>query len=224
MPIELIRQVVAGSDDCYRRLTTSLFSLTSEYLAVGYNGESNKQWGGGMRFVNITIPKGSTILTAKLTFQCYASDAAAGVNTRISAEDVDDPATFADNAAAFDTRWAARTTERQDWDNIEAWTIGENYDSVDFKAVIQEIIDREGWASGQDIVIFWEDFEDRSTGLAGQLRRAKSYEHGDNAPPKLTITYSEVANGLRALEPARVTPLTVPRTLPADVRALAPVR
>jgi len=180
----------AGSDDCYRRLTTAIWSLSSEYLAVGYNGAANKQWGVGMRFVNVTIPKGSTILTAKLTLQAYASDSNGGVNTRISAEAVDDPATFADNAAVFDTRWANRTAQ-VDWDNIESWTIGEDYDSVDFAAVIQAIVNRAGWASGQDIVIFWEDFEDRSTQAAGRFRRAKSYENTDNAPPTLTITWDE---------------------------------
>ena len=180
----------AGSDDCHRRLVTSLWDLTAEYLIVGYNGATNTQWGSGMRFVNITIPKGATMLTANLTLQAYAADSDAGVNSRISAEAVDDPVTFANNAAAFDTRWANRTAQ-VDWDNIEAWTIGENYDSIDFKAVIQAIIDREGWASGQDIVIFWEDFEDRSTQAAGRLRRVKSYEHTDNAPPTLTITWDE---------------------------------
>lgn len=183
--------VGAGTDDCYRRLTDPIWSLTSEYIAVGYNTGTNKQWGGGMRFTNILIPQGAIITSAHLTVQANATRADVEVNSRISAEDVDDAVTFADNAAAFDARWANRTEARVDWDNIEPFTAGEDYDSPDISAVIKEIVDRPGWNSGQDIVIFWEDFEDRSDAEALHMRDAKAFEHADNAPPELVIEYRE---------------------------------
>jgi len=181
--------VAGGTDDCYRRLTNSIWSLTSEYMAAGYNGATNKQWGSGMRFTGIAIPNGATILSAFLTLRANASNGSVVARSRISAEQVDDAPTFADDSGAFDTRWANRGAQ-VDWD-MEAFVDGEDYDSVDFKAVIQAIVDRVGWATGQDIVIFWEDFEDRSTPGAGCIRMGKTFEHGDAAPAKLTVTYTE---------------------------------
>ena len=191
MAIELIRQVTADSDDCVRRLTTAYFSLSGEYISAGWNGAANKQWGGGMRFLNITVPKGSTIIEAHLTLVAYSDKAGTVVDTRISAEDIDDAVTFANDGDIFDTRWANRTTARVDWDALPAWTDGVEYDSPDIKAVIQEIIDRPGWASGQDIVIFWEDFEDRSGVESFSYRDCDAHEKSAANAPKLEINYTE---------------------------------
>lgn len=94
MSIELIRLVGAGNDDCTRRLTTASWNLSAGYVLAGYNGATNKQWGSGMRFLNITIPKGSTIDEAHFTVRCLNSYAGNSVNSRISAEDVDNPPAF----------------------------------------------------------------------------------------------------------------------------------
>jgi len=202
MAIELIRQVVADSDDCTRRLTADYFTLTATYIVAGWAAAANKQWGTGMRFTNITIPQGSTIIEAHLTLQAQVGDSGTVVKTRISAEDIDDAPTFVNNAAIFDARWAARTMARVDWDAIPGWTADVEYDSPDIKTVIKEIVDRPGWDSGQDIVIFWEDFEDRSgtSGLA--FRRADSHEESALTAPKLVITYTELAKGMPGLNPA----------------------
>jgi len=90
----------------------------------------------------------------------------------------------------FDARWANRTTARVDWDDIPAWTAGNDYDSPEIKTVIQEIVDRPGWASGQDMVIFWEDFEERSTYTGGApVRFPKAYEKSSTDCPKLVIVF-----------------------------------
>ncbi len=193
MSIEFIRLVGAVNDDCARRLTTSYWNLSSAYVVAGYNGETNKRWGSGMRFLNITIPKGSTIDEAHLTVRCLNDYSGTVVNSRISAEDVDNPPAFADDAVAFDARWTDRTSARIEWDAIPAWTADTDYDSPDIKAVIQEIVDREDWASGNAIVIFWEDFDDRSGPDAFAYRDGYSYEEAlfPDELPALVINYSE---------------------------------
>ena len=189
-------QVTASADDCSRRLDTSFFSLTNAYASAGHVAGSSSQWGCGMRFMAITIPKGSTILEAYLTLRADASVSGANANTRISAEDVDDAVTFADDSAAFDTRWAARTTARMDWDGIASWTAGVDYDSpttdgvTTFASIIQEVIDRASWVSGNDIVIFWDDFDNRSVAVANNYRRASSFNGSEANAPKLIITYT----------------------------------
>lgn len=183
-------QVGTGTDDCARRLeATPEFNLQNP-MRVGYWGSAGYEYGGGMRFTNITIPQGATIDTAYLTLRADASYAVTVVKSRISAEDVDNPATFADSGAAFDARWAARTAARVDWDNIPAWTKDEDYNSPEIKTVIKEIVDRGGWNSGQAMVIFWEDFDDRSTHTNLCWREAYAYEGSITYAPKLVIEFT----------------------------------
>ena len=187
---ELILQVIASSDDCYRKLTSSYFGLTSQFQVVGASDVSNFKLGGGMRFQNVLIPHGAVINSAYLTLRCEYASSVDTVKSRISAEDVDDADTFANSADAFDTRWAARTTARVDWDSIVGWGLDSDYNSPEIKTVIQEVIDRVGWVSGNDIVIFWDDFDDRSTHSSSCYRRAYSYDGSTTYAPKLVVTYT----------------------------------
>jgi len=184
-------QVAASTDDCRRILTTDYWSLATAYSAAGAFPVSSYQWGSGMRFTNITITHGATIDSAYLTLRAYNSSSTTVCNTRISAEDVDNAPTFADDADAFDARWANRTTARVDWDGIGAWTKDTDYDSPEIKTVIQEIVDRDGWASGNDIVIFWDDFDDRAT----TYRQTYSYDDSTSKAPQLVITYTAPPRG-----------------------------
>ena len=183
------RQVGASSDDCYRRKVTSFFSLTLAACPGGRLSSSFYGYGTGARFTNITIPKGTTIASAHLKLTAASTRAGAECNTRISAEDVDDAPTFADDAAAFDARHGNHTTAIIDWDNLPTWEANVEYTSPDIKTVIQEIVNRDGWASGNDIVIFWEDFDYRSTGDPS-LRTAHSWDGDPAKAPKLVITYA----------------------------------
>lgn len=184
-------QVIASADDCLRRLTPSYFNLGEQGNVAGCFSTTAYKYGCGMRFTNVTIPKGATIVTAYLTFRAANSYSATPVNTRISAEDVDNAVTFADDGGAFDTRFNAHTTARIDWDGLPAWTDGVEYQSPEIKTVIQEIIDRGSWASGNAIVLFWEDFDDRSTPHTDtNFRRGYSYNNSPTYAPKLHIEYA----------------------------------
>jgi len=194
--------VGTGSDDCIRRLTPAAWDLTSGSGAAGALNVTTYQYGGGMRFTNILIPRGARIDEAHLTFVASVPRDGVVVRTRISAEDVDNAVTFADDADAFDTRWANRTTARVDWDDIDDWNTAVHYNSPDIKAVIQEIVDRVGWASGQAIVIFWEDFEDRSDHVDSCMRSYESYEGGALVAPELVVTYTEIPRGQAGINPA----------------------
>ncbi|MBA7586108.1 hypothetical protein ES708_28104 [subsurface metagenome] len=182
-------QVGASSDDCVciidgenNVLDFTLAAPVQIFSGVGYAA------GNGMRFTNITIPKGATIVTAYLLLCAYGDFTSTVVNSRISAEDVDNPSTFADDGEEFLARWANRTAAKVDWDNIETWEEDKDYNSPEIKIVIQEIIDREGWASGNAIVIFWEDFDFRTTN--GAERITFSWESNPSFAPKLVIEYT----------------------------------
>ena len=151
-----------SSDDGFAYLTT--LYLTDNFVELG-DGGGGVEYPAGVRFVNVAIPKNATILTAKLTLQAYDTRTNTVCNVKIKGEDVDDAATFS-TYANFAAR--ARTTQYVNWDAIPAWTANTDYDSPDIKNIIQAIISRAGWVSGNNLVLF---FTNNVEGLSGQNRR-----------------------------------------------------
>lgn len=187
---ELDLQVGAGTDDCQRSVgTQDQWTLGPRYeLGWGGTADADKK-GSGTRFTNVTIPKESIITVAYITFTGYSPESGTTVNLRVSAEDIDDAPTFADDKTAFDNRFSNHTTARIDWDNLEAWAANNEYNTPEIKTVVQEIVDRAGWASGQDMVFFVEDFDGRTT-AQGAIRRGYSYEDSTTKCAKLHIEYT----------------------------------
>jgi len=184
--INLDRQIQASSDDCRRRYTSEFFTTTLYPLVIGnHAAANNKQNGAGLRFQNITIPRGAIIEAAYISPISENNETGTTFRSRIKGED-------ADNAAAFSTMedfdGRDRTTAEVDWDGEPAWTKGERYQSPDIKTVIQEIIDRPGWSSGNALVLFWDDFDDRSD--VGADRRAEQYDNAPTQGVQLHIQYS----------------------------------
>ena len=189
-------QIGANNDECFRRLTSSYFVVgNATYQAAGRWSAGDQQHGGGMRWT-LNIPNGATIDSAALTLRAertFARDGTRISNTRFSAEDTDDAAVYS-TSGDFDTRWANRTTARVDWDGIPGQTVNADFTSPDFASVIQEVIDRPGWSSGNVMNLFWDDFDDRSQGngsgstmaLTTGLDRSASTTYC----PKLDIVYT----------------------------------
>jgi hypothetical protein len=184
-------QVAASTDDAYRQLSNDYFSLTYTAVQAGRYSSMYCRKGEGFRFQNVTIPQGTTIGSACLKLTANQNLSGTVCRTEISAEDVDDAPTFADDKAAFDSRYGNRTTAQVNWDGIGAWTTDTEYTSPDIKSVIQEIVDRAGWSSGNDIVIFWEDFDNESN--EGAYRSCYSYDGSSVKAPKLVINYTAAA-------------------------------
>jgi len=187
-------RVNASSDDCIRSLrTNSFFALDNGSCIVGRNTVEDAKWGTGLRFQSVVVPQGVTIIEAHISLRARDpgdySNSGEGVSTRISALDADDAPAFS-TASDFDTKYGERTGHRVNWTDIEAWTTGEWYDSPDIKKVVQEVVDREGWRSGNSMIIFWEDFDNRSE--ANDARRfACSYDDKAAYAPRLHIEYED---------------------------------
>ena len=108
---------------------------------------------GAFRFTNVTIPKGSVVSAASIHIKTTTSGVTRDTtNLDIQACDEDNSAqitTFSD----FGSR--ARTTADVAWAQNFADTT--EYTSPDITTVIQEIIDRAGWASGNALQIIISD-------------------------------------------------------------------
>lgn len=189
--------VGASSDDCRVKWTGSaweIYALNFTYMLAGYTTPTNLKNGGGMRFTGVAIPQGSTIDNAYLTFHCNAGVASSTANTRITGNDVDNAATWstlADYQARRGTVVGGAnnnfiTDAQVNWDAIVGWVLGYTYNSPEIKTIIQEIVNRGGWTSGNALALWWDDHDNRST----SYRIGASWDNITYDPPVLTITFT----------------------------------
>jgi len=135
------RNVAASSDDAIEIAG----SMTLNGATITLN--ANDRW-GGLFFDDITIGQGDTINTASITFP-VSGGANDDPHFDIYAETTDDASTFTSSSNNISGR--SRTTAKTTWNatGVGAGAVA----SPDIAAVIQEIVDRAGWASGNGIAI-----------------------------------------------------------------------
>jgi hypothetical protein len=171
-------RVTDSSDDAEEKITGEVY-LTSTDIELAL-GESNKLV--GMRFNGIDIPQGTNISNAYIQFQVdEISTRAASIN--VQGEAIDDAPTFTSMSGNLSSR--ARTTTTVGWIPAPWSTVGESgpdQHTPDISSIIQEIINRPGWTSGNSIVII-------ITGTG--KRTAESYNGEPSAAPLLHIEYRE---------------------------------
>lgn len=186
----IIERVVRfSSDDTYVYWSGSLWKCEpiNERWHVGYWLSAEQKCGGGGRFVNIYIPNGAIISTAYLKLTARSSDTKPNVKSKVHGEKNATPATFT-NYADYDAR--VRTDAVIPWDDIPSWTVNELYQSPAIKDIIQEIINLEGWESGNNLVLFWDDHDDLTPHVSNTVRRAKSWDKKQSVPPMLYIEWT----------------------------------
>ncbi len=193
MPTIEIVVAASGDDASKRYIDPTLYLDTDDDLWAGFTNINSYNWSSGMIFRSVAVPQGTTIRFAKLTFISGASGQTGDtVNTKIRAYDADDFPGNLDTEAKWDAAFPGFfTTAVVLWDAIGHWTTQvQIIDSPDIKDVIQEIVDRPGWVSGNDICIFWDDYDDRSDHTTGARRLARSWDEPFLAgEPKLTIRW-----------------------------------
>ena len=181
-------QVGTTTDNAIVRWNGSVWvcSTTADLLTGSTSDVGNYKYGNGLRFTNITIPKGSTINNGThLTVVVSYSGSGTTVNSKIRGEATDSAATFSD----LDNYFARGRTETTVlWNGIPAWTAEDEKDSPEIKSVIQETINREGWNSGNNLVVFWDDHDGLSS--SGAHRYAYDYQSSSSKAAKLVIDYT----------------------------------
>jgi hypothetical protein len=173
-------QVGASADDCRSESSTD-FSTTVDSYAAGYFNGTYNNIRSGARFLNVTVPNGATIAVAYMTLRCEYSQGTGTINTNLMAEDADNATTFSTLA---DYNGRARTAVVA-WNNLPAWTQNTDYNTTSLVTPIQTVVNREGWVSGNSMVIFWEN------GSGSTARHAAySWDESHTYAPKLHIEYS----------------------------------
>jgi len=102
------------------------------------------------RFSSVTIPQGATINTATFSYTAQDTDATTD-NVAVYAEDVDSsPAITTTGDEEPKDKGGRVTSASVNW-TLPNQTINISYTSPEIKTVIQEIVDRAGWSSGNSL-------------------------------------------------------------------------
>jgi len=187
--------VIAGADDVKHHLQPiHVFGTVDGFVHAGDRSVTEWDNESALRFQNVTIVQGATILTAILRLRAQSSTGAAW-NTFIEGEDNDDASSIPVDFDWHDAR--PRTTARVVW-TPAAWVATTIYSSPDISAVIQEIIDRPGWVSGNNIILYWGD--NQGTGFQVNRRlRADAFEWGGGTPAELIVTSEFIPASVRTV-------------------------
>jgi len=186
-------QISASPDDAEERNDNRLFYFGSSDLELGAELDAGyNQQILGLRFPEVTIPQGATIVDAKVQFVCRGNSAYPDVpnanpsNITITYEEVDSSwtATVGDETVTDILHNKINSTASVAW-SIPEW-VAKN-DALpaqltpDLKILIQEIVNRAGWKSGNALCLLFK---------GSGSRRAYAYDDNPDLAPKITINYT----------------------------------
>jgi len=175
-PIVIDQRISVGSDDAEEKPSGGI-RLSSGDLDITEDGSGPQVV--GMRFPALNIPPGAFIQQASLQFQADESNTIA-TSLTIQAEASDDASPFQDINSDLTVR--PTTSASVSW-TPTSWTRGEagpNQKTPDLASLIQEIVNRPGWAAGNALA-----FLITGTGK----RTAESFEGNAAAAPLLHVEY-----------------------------------
>src|SRR5439155_879607 len=161
----------------------------------------------GMRWTGLTIPSVSTITAAYIQFTSKESNSQT-TNLTISGQAADNATTFTSTSGDISSR--PRTAARIGWAPVP-WVVGEvgpNQQTPDLSAVIQEIVNRPGWASGNALVLI----------ITGTGHRT-ACDTCNNTSAPATSSISVTASPPTDNPPTASLPVTVASTSPLTVTA-----
>jgi len=184
--------------------TSTLLSLTQSYLYFGAGTSTFYMFGA--RFTTIPIPKDATIDSASLSLRSY-TNSSVQLDITIAAEAADSAVTF-DTVPTHSvvTAYNAKGAQSAQWDvGTAAWVTDGWYQSSDIAAVIEEVTDRAGWSSGNDLaLIVYNTSSDRPG--SSEYRRCHSYDQSGNVSgPKFNASYTEGGGADVTVFPAALT-------------------
>ena len=148
-PTMLNVRVSSSSDDAEESASGSV-TFTSTYLELVYSTSNQIV---GVRFKNLSIPKGATVLNAYIQFQTGMTNTTL-TSLTIAGQANDNAKSFSNSRRNISIR--PKTAASVEWSPV-AWTVineaGVNQRTPDISTIIQEIVNRPGWLSGNSLVL-----------------------------------------------------------------------
>jgi hypothetical protein len=191
VPGELVQQSIAASSDDANEVigggSDGVVSIAGTTIGL----QANRF--GGFRFTP-SVPQGARVLRAYVQFTSSATIGSSGVaacTITIWCQSADDAATF--TTASKDVTNRPKTGQSVGWNlpssaGVAAWLIGGrglNQRTPDLRHVVQEVVDRAGWVSGNGLVFLLHQTDG---GLGA--RQVAARDHASLAPATLTLRYA----------------------------------
>lgn len=120
----------------------------SFWASLTNNAYTNYQYSWGFLIKNVTIEQGSTIDSCTVTLTA-AGNSSTTWGFPVSFNNTDDAVDPANAAAVV----ALAKTGSVTWSGASSWTTNTVKTSPELKTIFQTVIDRPGWASGNDIMV-----------------------------------------------------------------------
>ena len=173
-------RIALANDDVEQALSGKMYFDSSD-LELGYDDFDNQRnQTVGLLFRGLSIPQGATITNAYVRFTADGSSSGS-VSLRISGHDTNSGTAFS-NATYHLTNLPK--TVAVDW-SLSSWSSSNTYNTPDIKSVIQQIVNRGGWASGNNIRIIIQDISGNSN-----YRKAYAYNESASRAAELVVTYT----------------------------------
>ena len=139
----------------------------------------------GLRFTELNIPQGATIVNASIRFTSEKFNVA-GTSLVISAEASASSTAFASSSNNLSAR--TKTAANVEWATDNSFPAsGEVITTPDISAVIQEVVDLSAWCGGKNLNIL---IEGSSTDSASS-REVRASDVGQSGAPQLVVTYDD---------------------------------
>ncbi|MCH9741376.1 MAG: hypothetical protein K0U38_11150, partial [Epsilonproteobacteria bacterium] len=181
VPLSMEVQVSSSNDDAEESQSGSMYRNSSDLEMT----TDSKEQTVGIRFQNLFIPSDATISKAYIQFSV---DETSSYSTRLSihGEDVDHANEF--SSSKYNISRRVKTTASATWSPL-AWNTkheqGVKQQTSDLTSIVQEVIDREGWQSGNAMSFI----------ISGTGKRvAESYDGESDEAPILHIEYNACPN------------------------------
>ncbi|HLN19068.1 MAG TPA: S8 family serine peptidase [Patescibacteria group bacterium] len=168
--------VAASPDDATEIKNTGVINLAAKKTNIG-KGNLN-----GFHFAGVNVPKGAIIASASLSLQSAGYEKNS-IRLSYYAEATDNATTFTANKEDITTRSQVKTLAQVN-DIPATWTSNAYNKSPDLGSIIQELVNRDGWNSGNSMNILVDDSGSKL------YRFISTFDQGANVAPKLKIAYS----------------------------------
>ena len=183
--VALTEAIAASGDD--GDVVDTTFNSSKVNLEVG-NSMAGQPSRFFCRFTTVTIPAGATIDDAKLQFICDVTTSDSFAIT-IRGDDSDNPSAYTNTSAITS---ATLTTASVAW-TPGAKSADATVDSPEIKTVIQEIVDRSGWGSGNAMIIH---VIYNGESVSAEAIKFSSQDHGSDTEPQLILNYTPPASAV----------------------------
>ena len=195
--------VSQGSDDSGTNPAPCDFSATDNEVYFGQCFYENTDIVSGFRFENVQIPRGANIEYAYINFTVDGTYAEPGM-VNIYGEASGTPITYSNESPPVNR---LTTFNSVSWDITDTWILGAHMGTPNLFPIIQEIITRPDWNTGQPISIIFKN------AYPVNVRRVIAFERAETDPSlypaQLVITYNLNSTPTPTATPTGSTPSPV---------------